>query len=429
MLYFLHHALITLGVPASIVPLILLVSILFVTGVASWALMKITRIYLSSQALKVLRRSHFSWVKHLSKNKLFDKLSLMVPGLLLYIVTPSLARFGVLGVLLSRGGVILSSLYLVLIFSIILNAILNVIVDTYESYEISKKNPIRSYAQMVKIIVFITASILSLSIVLDKSPLVFLTGLGAIMAVMVLIFKDTIVGFIASIQLTFYDIIRIGDWITIAAFDADGDVEEISLNTVKVRNFDKTISIVPTAALLTNGVKNWRGMQEAGGRRIKRSINIDVSTIKFCADDMIERFKKIDLLTVPLCNRHEEIISFNRELIARQDIPVNGRMMTNIGVFRLYINEYLKHNKYLHQKGFTFMVRQLQPTESGLPIEIYTFTTDTQWINYEAIQADIFDHLLAAVSIFELKVFQNMTNFQASEQVSMKSVKKIQKAS
>ncbi|MCK4750520.1 MAG: mechanosensitive ion channel, partial [Bacteroidales bacterium] len=223
-----------------------------------------------------------------------------------------------------------------------------------------------------------------------------------------LVFKDTILGFVASIQLSANHMVKQGDWIEMPSHNADGDVIDISLNTVKVRNWDKTITTVPTYALVSESFKNWKGMEESGGRRIKRSINIDMNTVKFIDKEMAEKLKKIHLLKDHIETRQEEIRKYNEENQIDGSVLVNGRRMTNLGTFRLYIEQYLKHHPKVHQE-LTMLIRHLQPTEAGLPIEIYVFSNDQAWANYEAIQADIFDHILAVIPEFGLRVFQDPT--------------------
>jgi miniconductance mechanosensitive channel len=223
-----------------------------------------------------------------------------------------------------------------------------------------------------------------------------------------LVFKDTILGFVASIQLSGHDMVRIGDWIEMPKYGADGDVIDVSIHTVKVRNWDKTITTIPTYGLVSDAFKNWRGMSESGGRRIKRSLHIDMNSIKFNTDEMLERFKKFDLIKEYIADKQEEINGYNKEHETDTSQLINGRRQTNIGVFRAYIIAYLKNNPKIHQ-NMTFLVRHLEPTQHGLPVQIYVFSNDQAWANYEAIQADIFDHLLAALPEFELSVFQSPT--------------------
>jgi miniconductance mechanosensitive channel len=252
----------------------------------------------------------------------------------------------------------------------------------------------------------IAVGVFALSITLDKSPWVFLSGLGAMTAVVLLIFKDAILGLVAGIQLSANDMVRPGDWIEMSKYGADGDVMEVTLTTVKVRNWDKTITTIPTYALISDSFRNWRGMTMSGGRRIKRSVWIDVNSIRFCSPEMIEKFERIALLKEYVRSKREELEKYNREQGVDDASPVNGRRMTNVGTFRAYLVQYLRHHPQVHQQ-LTLLVRQLQPTEKGLPIEVYVFSSDQRWVEYEAIQADIFDHILAVLPEFGLRPFQS----------------------
>ena len=301
---------------------------------------------------------------------------------------------------LEEGGIIYATLAVIWF----LLSLLSVSNSYYERIKKSHQPSIKGYIQLVKIIITVTAVVLIVAMMLDKSPMAFLTGLGAASAIIILVFKDTILGFVASVQVASYDMVRVGDWITIKQLQVDGDVEDVSLNTVKIRNFDKTVTTIPTASLITNGVQNWRGMEETKGRRIKRAINIDIKTIKFCDEVLLKKLSKITNLTKYIKDVTKEISSYNSKTSSQGD-RLNGRALTNIGLFRKYIYNYLKENEYIRD-DLTFLIRQLQPGQSGIPIEIYVFTNDTNWINYENIQSDIFDHLLAALSEFELAAFQ-----------------------
>jgi len=301
---------------------------------------------------------------------------------------------------LEDGGVIYATLAIIWF----LLGLLNVANDTYQLLKKPHQPSIKGYIQLVKIIIVVTAAVLIVSTMLDKSPMAFLTGLGAASAIIILVFKDTILGFVASVQVASYDMVRIGDWITITSLNVDGDVEDVSLNTVKIRNFDKTVTTIPTSALITNGVQNWRGMEETKGRRIKRAINIDIKTIKFCDEALLDKLSKVTTLTKYIKDKTEEINSQNEKINAKNE-DLNGRTLTNVGLFRKYIYNYLTESEHI-RNDLTFLIRQLQPGQSGIPIEIYVFTNDTNWINYENIQSDIFDHLLAALPMFELAAFQ-----------------------
>ncbi|MEJ6765540.1 MAG: mechanosensitive ion channel [Methylophilales bacterium] len=301
---------------------------------------------------------------------------------------------------LEEGGIIYATLAVIWF----LLSLLSVSNSYYERIKKSHQPSIKGYIQLVKIIITVTAVVLIVAMMLDKSPMAFLTGLGAASAIIILVFKDTILGFVASVQVASYDMVRVGDWITIKQLQVDGDVEDVSLNTVKIRNFDKTVTTIPTASLITNGVQNWRGMEETKGRRIKRAINIDIKTIKFCDEVLLKKLSKITNLTKYIKDATKEISSYNSKTSSQGD-RLNGRALTNIGLFRKYIYNYLQENEYIRD-DLTFLIRQLQPGQSGIPIEIYVFTNDTNWINYENIQSDIFDHLLAALPEFELAAFQ-----------------------
>lgn len=295
--------------------------------------------------------------------------------------------------------------YGILIGVAIFRTIFRTLKDYLKTKESFKDKPIDSYMQVMVIILYFIAGVLIFTTITGKSVVTFFTTLGAASAVLLLIFKDTILGFVASIQVTVNDMVRIGDWITMEKYGADGDVTEITLTTVKVQNFDKTITTIPTYNLISDSFKNWRGMRNAGGRRIKRPIRIKIASIKFLSEEDIIKLKKIHLIESYLEKRHSEITAMNIQNNVNRSLLINGKSLTNIGVFRVYIDEYLKHNPYLH-KDMIMMVRQLEPQNDGIPLELYTFTSDTLWKNYERIMADIFDHLLAAVEYFDLEIFE-----------------------
>ncbi|NLD94966.1 MAG: mechanosensitive ion channel family protein [Fibrobacter sp.] len=301
-------------------------------------------------------------------------------------------------------------LYYIIVGYLVFEALLNVVLDLYELNEKSKKVSIRGFVQAIKIIGFLFALILVISQLAGKSPVVFLSGLGAFTAIILLFFKDSILGLVAGIQLSTNDLVRKGDWIEIPKHGADGDVIDISLTTVRVQNWDKTITAVPAYDLVSSSFKNWRGMSESGGRRIKRSINIDLNTIRFLQPDEIEKLMKIKLLRPYLEERINEIKKANSENYGSEDLMVvtNGRRLTNIGTFRAYCIAYLRNHPGIHQK-LTFLIRQLDLTPNGLPLEIYVFCNDTAWVAYEGIQADIFDHLLAVLPEFNLRAFQMLS--------------------
>ncbi len=305
------------------------------------------------------------------------------------------------------------SALLIIIFVLVVNSTLDVVNEIYGKSKFSQQLNIKSYLQISKLILNILAGIVVIAILIDKSPIYLLSGIGALTAVLLLIFKDTILSFVASIQIHSNDLFKIGDWLEAPQFGADGDVIDIALHTVKIQNWDKTISIIPSHKLIASSFKNWRGMSESGGRRIKRAIYIDQTSVRFCDEKMVNRFKSIELLAPYLESKITEIDASNSGNNIDMQMLVNGRRLTNIGTFRAYIEAYLKSHPMIHDKH-TFLVRQLPPSEKGLPVEIYVFTNITDWLAYEAIQSDIFDHLLAVLTEFDLQVFQNPTgkNFE-----------------
>jgi miniconductance mechanosensitive channel len=275
---------------------------------------------------------------------------------------------------------------------------------------VSKTRPIKGLLQVLKIAVYIVAVIVALTDLMGQSPLVMLGGLGAMTAVFSLVFKDSILGLVAGIQLAANDMVRIGDWIEMPKYEADGVVIDISLNTVKVRNFDNTITSIPAYTLVSDAFKNWRGMKSSGARRIMRSVNIDVSSISFCSKELLERLKKSELLREYIENKQKEIDEYNRSRSLDPNAVINARRLTNIGVFRVYIQNYLKNHPGI-QQDMIQLVRQLPPAEYGLPIQVYVFSNQTDWTVYENIQSDIFDHILSVVGQFELRVFQSPTGY------------------
>ncbi len=297
---------------------------------------------------------------------------------------------------------------IVLLLLLLITSVINAANELYEKSKNYKRKPIKGYLQIAKIIIFILGGISIIGLLTGQQPWAVLTGVGAFTAVLFLIFKDTILSFVASIHISAYDLVRVGDWIEVPKFGADGDVLDVALHTIKVQNFDKTIVVFPTNKLLEGSFKNWRGMQKAGGRRIKRSIFIDLSSVKFLDKKMLEKFKGIEILKNYIDEKEKVIAKHNEERKIDTSNIMNGRRLTNIGTFREYLKAYLKNHEDIND-GFTFLVRQLTPGPNGIPIEIYVFAKTTDWIRYEGIQADIFDHIFAVVSEFELDIFQNPT--------------------
>lgn len=334
----------------------------------------------------------------LIEERVFNKLPFLVPLVIVYNSKDLLYWNN----LLDR--VILSTIALIFLYS--LNALINALNEMFKLTDLSKKFSIKSYTQIGKLLINIFGIIVVIAVLTGNSPVYILSGLGALTAVLILVFKDTILSLVSSVQISSNDLFKVGDWVEAPQFGADGDVIDIALHSVKIQNWDKTISVIPTNKLIDSSFKNWRGMAESGGRRIKRSINIDMSSIKFCTNEMIDRYSKYNVIANYIKVKLEEVQRFNIENNITDESLINGRSLTNIGTFRAYIEGYLRNHNKIHDE-MTFLVRQLSPSANGLPIEIYVFSNDTDWLNYEKIQADIFDHLLAVVSEFELKVFQN----------------------
>ena len=348
-----------------------------------------------------ITKNRFKWDDVLLKRKVFQRMSHIVPAIIVYFFASSFPEYQVF---IERA----ASSYILLIGVFVIDAFINCVDDVYRGFDISKTKPIKGYLQVIKIFVFVIGAILVIANIIGESPVILLSGIGAMTAVLLIVFKDSLLGLVAGIQLSSNDMVHIGDWIEMPKYGADGDVIDITLNTVKVQNFDKTIVTIPSYSLIADSFKNWRGMKEAGGRRIKRSLYIDTSTISFCTDEMIERFKKIHFLADYIDEKQKEINKHNKKLKISPDELFNGRHLTNIGTFRAYIKNYLIDFPYI-KNDMIQMVRQLPPGEFGLPLEIYVFADTTEWVEYEGIQADLFDHILAVASFFDLKIFQNPT--------------------
>lgn len=303
---------------------------------------------------------------------------------------------------------ILDSLVVLLVL-LILGAFLTSLNNVSEQSEKFKDYPVKGYLQIVKIILYILGGIVITGILTRQEPWALVTGLGAMTAVILLIFKDTILSFVASIQISSYDLIKKGDWIEVPKYGADGDVIDIALHTVKVQNWDKTLTMIPTYKLIEESFKNWRGMQMTGGRRIKRAIYIDITSIELCTEEMLDRYEKFYLIKDYIQNKRSEIKKYNESLNVDLNEIINGRRLTNIGTFRAYLKAYLRNREDVHS-GLTFIVRYLEAGPTGLPIEIYIFANTTEWVPYEDIQAEIIDHIFAVVNQFDLKVFQHPTS-------------------
>jgi miniconductance mechanosensitive channel len=354
---------------------------------------------------RIAKRTVSNWDDVLIEQKVFQRMAFLIPGILIYQTIPvTLDEFpGFIPV-----GLKLTNLYIIVIFLLIINSFLNSIYEMYQKSEFALYHPIKGYIQIGKIVVYVIVFLLILSLLFNQSPIFMLTGLGAFSAVLLLIFKDPILGFVGGIQLSANDMVRQGDWISMPKYGADGTVLEISLTTVKVQNFDNTISTLPTYSLVSESFLNYRGMKESGVRRMKRSISVDMSSVKFCTQEMLDKFRKITILQEYIDSTESELENYNKENNIDNSVFVNGRRQTNIGVFRAYLEKYLKLHPLVANKSDQ-MIRQLQPTSLGIPIEVYAFISETEWIRFEKTQSDIFDHILAIVPEFDLRVFQSPT--------------------
>ena len=339
-------------------------------------------------------------------NNIQVHLSRLVPFVFLYWILPFWLEDYQTVLIYSN---LILEVYFIFLIVWIIRSFLNAAKEFFKTIDSFKDKPVDSFVQVAMILVWFMAIILVFSILTGKEVSTFLTAMGALSAVILLIFKDTILGLVASIQLTSNDLIRIGDWITMKQFGADGDVIEINLNSVKVQNFDKTITTIPTYKLISDSFKNWRGMSDSNGRRIKRALLIKGSSIKFMGEEELSKLQKIKLISDYISQTKSEIIEHNSNLDIVSEIKVNGRNLTNIGLFRKYTENYLVSNKLINNE-MTVMCRQLTPTSQGVPLEIYAFITDKEWKNYENIVSDLFDHLLASLSTFDLELFELPSN-------------------
>ncbi len=350
----------------------------------------------------VARRSSATWDDALVQHNVFGRLAQVVPALIVFVGVPFVPGLPEGGALLIRN---VAMGYTVLMLALALTAILSAANAIYAASPAGKERSLKGFVQLVQIVVWILGGVLIVATVLDRSPLLLLSGFGAMTAILLLIFKDTILSLVASVQLTAQDMVRVGDWIEMPQFGADGDVVDVQLHTVKVQNWDKTITTIPTHRLITDSFKNWRGMSQSGGRRVKRCVFLDVSSIRFQTRDEVDHFTRFALLKDYIKDKEQEMTDYNARLETEVDAEVNRRRLTNVGTFRAYAYNYLKNHPKIHA-GMTLMVRQLAAGPEGLPLEIYCFTNTTVWATYEDIQSDIFDHLLAIVPEFGLRLYQ-----------------------
>lgn len=353
---------------------------------------------------RLVKQTKATWDDIVFDRKVMIYLSHMVPPVLIYIFVP-IAIFGVETLDFVQR---MCLIYIIAVFLRFISVFMTAVYRVYSERDEFRDRPLKGLLQTAQIIVFFVGGIAIVSILINRSPVVLLTGLGASAAILMLVFKDSIMGFVSGIQLSANNMLMVGDWIAMPKYGADGTVIEVTLSTVKVRNFDNTITTIPPYALVSDSFQNWRGMQESGGRRVKRSINIDMNSVKFCTSEMLDKYRKIRLLKTYVEETEQVISAYNKEHDIDNSVLVNGRRQTNLGVFRAYLTNYLKSLPAVNQE-LTCMVRQLQPTEQGIPLELYFFSSIKEWVPYEGVQADVFDHVLAIISQFDLRVFQNPT--------------------
>ena len=353
-------------------------------------------------------KSSSTWDNELMGHGVFRWLTHLLPGVFLFLVAPGLFESApYLGKILRTA----SSLYILVACYLVFDSVINALQAIYSRTPAGRKINLTTFAQVAKLLAALVAVVLSLAVILGKSPLVLLGGLGVFASVLMLVFKDVILGFVAGIQLATNRMLSLGDWLEMPSYQADGNVELIGLTTVKVRNWDRTVTTIPTYALISDSFKNWQGMSESNGRRIKRSFLIDTNSIRLCDQKMLERFREIEHISEYLDAKEEEIEQSNSKIEeSRLNNRVNGRRLTNVGTFRAYIERYLKTHPDINQK-MTLLVRQLDSEGRGIPIEIYCFSSNKEWNAYESIQADIFDHLYAVAPEFDLRIFQEPTGY------------------
>ncbi|WP_417666873.1 mechanosensitive ion channel family protein [Pseudidiomarina sp.] len=382
--------------------------------VGAWLANFIVKKVLMRGAMKALSYTPVGKDRQLFERNIIARLANVVPALVI--------SYGISSVpgLQEEVAIVVTNVcnaFVVLTIGRALSGILTVVNTVYERQPDAHEKPIKGYIQVVKIGIYAVVTILIVAALIDRSPIILLSGLGAMAAVLMLVFQDTLLSLVASVQITSNDIIRVGDWVEMPNLSVDGDVIDIALHTVKVQNWDKTISTIPTKRFISDPFKNWRGMQESGGRRVKRSLMLDQNSVHFLSEDERDKLHRFRLLKDYLSTKQKEIDDWNQQLKDEGKEPVNTRRISNLGTFRAYVLQYLKNHPRVHQE-MTLMVRHLNPTADGLPLEIYCFTATTEWVAYEGIQSDIFDHLISILPEFGLRVFQHPSGVDMREMVT-----------
>lgn len=381
----------------------------------AWFANYATKRFIASIIQPLINKSGAQWDDQLAEHRVLIRFSHIVPAAIIQVFAPSLFQGYEQIIMISQVAV---STYLIIIALFVIDGVLNFARSIWDQLPVGKRFPAKSFIQAAKLVINLVGCIFILSALLGKSPLVFFSGLGAVTAILLLIFKDAILGLVAGFQLSVNNMVMVGDWIEMPGPGADGEVVDVSLTTVKVQNWDKTITTIPTYSLISDSFKNWRGMSESGGRRIKRSLNIDLRTIQFADESLLKRFKGIRILGPYLEQKLSDIQQHNDDVGDDLSELINGRRLTNVGTFRAYCLAYLRNHPKIHTSGMTLLVRQLAPNEKGLPIELYAFANDTAWANYEDIQGDIFDHLLSILPEFQLSAFQEPSGADVEKALS-----------
>ncbi|WP_148371846.1 mechanosensitive ion channel family protein [Bacteroides bouchesdurhonensis] len=400
-----NHSLVSMGVDVNWankvdnwIVLLLIISVALLANV-------ICRHIILRAVAKLVQRTKATWDDVVFDHKVMIHISRMVAPIFIYLAIPlAFPEHAESGVLDFMRRICL--IYIIAVFLRFISVFLSAVYHVYSEREQFKDRPLKGLLQTAQVTIFFIGGIVIVSTLINKSPTVLLTGLGASAAILMLVFRDTILGFVSGIQLSANNMLKVGDWISMPKYGADGTVIEVTLNTVKVRNWDNTITTIPPYLLVSDSFQNWQGMRESGGRRVKRSINIDMSSVRFCTPEMLAKYRKIQLLKDYIDKTEKVVELYNKEHHIDNSILVNGRRQTNLGVFRAYLNSYLKSLPTINQE-LTCMVRQLQPTETGIPLELYFFSAIKDWVPYEEVQADVFDHVLAIIPEFGLRVFQN----------------------
>jgi miniconductance mechanosensitive channel len=362
--------------------------------IAKWVLLKAVH--------RVVKGTAVTWDDVLLKYRTFQRLAHLAPVLAIHFGIQLIPGLPEAFVSLVQHAALAAMVFVAVLTA---DSLLSAGGELYSASPLSKGRPIKGYIQAIKIVLYLLGAIIAIAALTGQSPLIMLSGFAAFSAVLLLVFRDTILSFVASSQIATYDMMRVGDWIEMPEYGADGDVVDIGLHTIQVQNWDKTITTIPTHKFLTDSFKNWRSMSQSGGRRIKRSIYIDMNSVRFLEDSDIERFGQFVLLKDYLEQKRKELEEYNASRVGNTSLVANARQLTNIGTFRAYIVRYLRDHPKVHRR-MTLMVRQLDPTPEGLPLQIYVFSNDVDWVRYEGIQSDIFDHIIAIVPEFGLRVFQ-----------------------